>query len=230
MIGLGLGLKIGGDSGVAPFTPASRGASLLLWSKADDPNIVTSGGLVQTWPDLSGNGNTWTDTTGLKAPLNNSDATLNNKKSVGGGAGGQQILTSGLSTSQANTIYLVGYLTAGTAFVDGTVNRQTMGNNAGTWFMNAGVLLSGGASDANPHAFAMVWNGASSKLFVDNSAAANASGNAGANAVNLLELSGASGFSGAIAEIAVMSGADSQAQVAQMFAYFAGRGWGINPS
>lgn len=80
--------------------------------------------------------------------------------------------------------------TAGTERIFGTgagSNLLGYGGNATVWQLNNGSALTGGTSDANPHLWRGVFNGASSVLDLDEGAD-EITGNAGAGTLQILSL------------------------------------------
>lgn len=208
--------------------------NLALWLRADMGITIGTG--VSAWADQSGNGNNFTQGTGSAQPtLNASDASFGGQASLSFAAANSQTLTAtSVTISQPDTIYVIGQFTTSSnaELIDGNGTRQALANNSGANFVfYAGTLVTGSAADLNPHAFAAIYNGASSSMYVDTSSAANASGNAGANNWGGLILGGTIGgfLQGKIAEVVTYSAAHTSAQVAQLFKYFAGRygkAWG----
>lgn len=67
MLGLGLGLGIGGGGGISgPAPPPGFGAAGGLWLRAD--RGIATGGTIASWPDQSGNGNTFAQASGPRMP------------------------------------------------------------------------------------------------------------------------------------------------------------------
>jgi hypothetical protein len=60
-------------------------------------------------------------------------------------------------------------------------NRCFLFSNGGSWFAFAGSFISGGTPDTNVHIFGMVFNGASSAIYVDSSSGTPITGDAGTN-------------------------------------------------
>lgn len=103
-----------------------------------------------------------------------------------GGAGGFAKTSATVNYAQPNTIIVLAKHGDGVAnkhFFDGsTTGRHVVGVTAGPVFaLYAGAILSGGASTTNDVILAGIFNGASSKIYVNGGAAAG-SGDAGAQA------------------------------------------------
>lgn len=127
--------------------------------------------------------------------------------------------------TQPDTVFFVAKLTsiAASQFffssVDG-VNFQDLLMNAGypAWDLYAGTELVSGASaaDTSYHIFVCIFNGATSKLYVDGGAAKQ-SGAAGANSLNAITLGanagGASGITGDIAHFLLYTGIKSVGEI-----------------
>lgn len=214
----------------AGFAPPMMGG-LLAWWRAD-AGITTATG-VSAWADLSGNGNTVTQATGSAQPTYNaSSATFGARPSLTFVAASSQALANAsFNASQPDTIYIVGAFSvaASTEFIDGTTNRQILGQNATTNYEQyAGTsVLSGGITDTNAHAICGVFADALSATaaYVDNSRVAVISGSAGTSALTGISVGGVAGgfLSGSIAEVIIYSGSHNATNRGLMFAYIANR-------
>jgi hypothetical protein len=209
----------------APFTPANRGSNLKLWLQGS--GILHSGGTVTSWPDSSGN---WPAAvpnsvapayTASSAALNNQPATTWVSASL------QNLLLSTFTISQPDTIYVVCNIGLAGNLFDGNVARQIIGVSAPDWYMYAGSALVSSTSSGAATVLCGVFSGGSSALYANNSATSIISGSAStANLTGLLIGSGNGGaaeVTGDIAEIIIISGADTAPQRAQMYAYFAAK-------
>lgn len=220
-MGLGLGFGLGICAASAPFTPASI-PGLQLWVRGDK-GITLNGSNVSAWGDLSGNGVNLVQASAPAQPAYHAtDAALNNQSSVATGA--TVNVTGTLTLAQPCTILVVGYLTANaTQVFGGQTSRCDFGRDANGFYMFGGIELSNNtaAPDSNPHALGGLFNGASSKLWVDVSASP-FSGNAGTN--SLIGPSVADfGGTGACAEVVAYTGSLTNVQVGLLFAYFGAR-------
>lgn len=228
-VGIGLGPGVCATGGVR-FNPAARGANLVLWLQGS--TLTQSAGLVATWPDSSGN---WTAATpNPTAPAYTASSASYNHLPTATftSASSQQLKVASFAVSQPNTIYLVADTSANPSnAIDAAGARQIIGFN-NDWYFYAGASVTSSVSTAGPHAVASVINGASSVQYIDSSAATVASGNPSTNALNGGLFIGSSNggvdcLTGNIAEVIITNVADTQAQVAQMFAYL-GRKYGFS--
>lgn len=151
-----------------PWTPASLGVALQGWWDASNAaSIQATGGKVQQWNDLSGQGRHLVQLTGAAQPSTGA-ATINAKNTVSFPTSAQNMAV-GFSTPQPVTIWEV-------VRVNQTTSRADIGNtgpNAAGLFASLVTLgnysVFGGASqdtvvavDLNPHALVATINGASS--------------------------------------------------------------------
>lgn len=206
-----------------------------------DLGITTVTGNVSQWLDQSGAGHTISQATGANRPVYNaSDAAFGGQPSLSF-AGSQWLTTAApVSFSQPNTI-----LMAASAQNPASANTFLESNSDGSAARNdifkrvtvndfaifAGSILPfGTASDANPHAIAGVYNGASSSISVDSSAAP-VTGASGAEAWNMVQIGaigGTSGFTGSCAEVASWNRVLTTQEIALVFGYFGtryGKAW-----
>lgn len=211
------------------FSVSPSGISLpggrqpLQWWRSDQ--LVTVGsGTVSSWGNLVAGQPALVQGTQANQPsYNASDASYNNKPSIAFNIVTSLTATGITAISQPDTIYVCGLVNSSTAnFTDGSVGRQILGVNTGpVVYIFAGAVVSGGAVSYNAaHAFAGSFNGASSNVYVDSSASPTTV-NAGTNGLsgNLI----INPLTGSIAEIIILAGQDSNAQVGAIFTYFAGR-------
>jgi hypothetical protein len=218
-LGLGLGLRCDsrpGRGGI-PIT-----ANLKAWWRPNSQTVTLNAGDLSAVADLSGNSVSLVQATGsLQPPYNTSDAAFAGYPSITVTSGKQ--LTATLSVTQPNTVYVVGRqaISGGAQIFDGAVSRQSFGMNGSGYYLYAGTLynFTGMARDANAHAFCGIFNGASSVFYIDSSATGQAC-DLGTNALTNPVISAFPG-AGADVEVAIFSGAHTQAQVKQMFAAYA---------
>lgn len=208
------------------FAPPAL-SGLTLWTRAD-LGITLSKSKALTWADQSGNGNHFTSLAATAPTFVISDANMSNGSSLQF-AGAQKMNTAAITIAQPNTIVVVCRVTTlsgNPGVIDDSGSRQ-LGYLAGgtAYAMDAGATLTGGATDTTKHTLVYVFNGASSKLYVDSTGAAVLSGNAGAG-------SGTGGFiigtqstgymTGGIQEVIVYNRALLVAEINQILAYTAG--------
>lgn len=232
-----------------PFVPTDL-AGLVLWLKADAGTFQDAAGTtpatahlapVGLWQDQSGTGNHISQSTsGNRGALYSN--LLNGLPGVrlGGTAFLQGALTGALS--QPYTVIAVARIEAimvnlATAtLVDGddSTNRARLEAITGTpprWRMNAGANLAGAVATVNPnwHVFTATYNGNSSALRTDG--ADDASGAAGANALDGITVggnyAGSAILGGLVGEVLVYSGALSAPSVQAVENYLATR-WGLS--
>ena len=125
MLGLGLGLKIG--DGGASSAPAPPGAPA-IWLRADKQAL----GPVNTWADLSGNGNSLTVPSGASAPTN----------TAGAGPGGTlpAVVFTGTST---DVLHIASALGIGTKNFTIAIIVQAASASAAEAFLSVGNTSSG---------------------------------------------------------------------------------------
>lgn len=222
MRSLGLGLGMGATG--SPFALA-RLSGCVLWLRAD-LGITLSGSNVSGWADQSGNGNNASQGTSANQPSYNvADSQYGGRPTVQF-SGSQFMSLASHFPAQPFTVYIVGQSTSGTGqqemFADSGHNVSLLIATGGStsWSMYAGTALvsSGNTRQNVAQAFAMVFNGASSKLYV-NSSSSGFSGSPGTSNPSGTETIGASTngsgnrLIGKIAELAVFNQAHSQADV-----------------
>lgn len=231
--------RMPGGNRVSPKT--IFGSSLELWLRAD-LGITLNVGNVSAWADQSGKGDANRNAlqgTGANQPAYNaSDAAYAGKPTLSFAA---KDLVTGVWNSilaQPNTIYVVGNTSGGAGneiFVDtlpASANRQIIdwsGGAALRFGMYAGSYIFDTVnSNANPHIVAGFFNGASSKLYVDN-VTEKTTGNPGANSIDGMTFGsgqagiGSAPLNGKIAEVVAVSGAFNAARHAALMAYFGAR-------
>ncbi len=210
--------------------PAITG--LAAYYSADVVTLTSS--KVSTWPDQSGNGdsarNATQATAGNRPTVNAADAAYGNRPTLSFVGAFLATGTWSAALSQPMTILVAGEFptdTGGHAFFDGVdfVSRALAWcppGNAGVGVtISAGTGLASAAFAAGPHVFAFVFNGASSKIYVDNATTASASGLAGVGGVAGLTIGvladGSTGILGAgkIATLLAYNGALTHADLSR---------------
>lgn len=185
------GLVLGG--GAPPTDPAGL-PNCQLWLRGGLGVTTTAG--AWAWADQSGHPqNSVSDLghTSMDPSLIATDSDFGGRASIDFGTGGSNLglgTTQGVFTgiAQPDTVYMVALFhnLTGTPVLmdcfDNGGNRQFLYAAAATWDMYAGSFLTGGTSGAGvAHVWAMVFDSTSSLLYVDSSASAIATGDAGTN-------------------------------------------------
>lgn len=170
-------IKPGGGGG-GPTVPPVTGYT--AWYDASQITGQADNTALATWPDLSGNGNTLTQSQGINMPTYYSSTagkTVNGKPAVWfNTANSTCVVSSPFASLSTSTIFLVSQVTAvgggnvGT-FYDGldVSHRNTLSGFVGSdWGLYAGSAADSGIlADGALHAFGAVFNGANSYLNVD---------------------------------------------------------------
>jgi hypothetical protein len=217
-------------SGARGFLPRDLGG-LVLWLRSD-LGITLNAGNVSAWADQSGNGNNATQGTAAKQPAYvASDAGYGGRPTLSFASASAQLMTLAANLpAQPFTAYVVGESTSGAAqqeFFGDATNNVTLFWTGTVWGVFAGAGFNSANATRTKQAFATVFNGVSSSLYINASSAAAATGNAGAsNPAGGEAIGGEAGptanaLNGKIAELAVYSGAHTASQVRTMFSYFA---------
>jgi hypothetical protein len=203
-----------------------------LWLRSD-LGITPPAGPVQTWADQSGGGFDASQAAAPKRPaLVQADPFFADQPSVSFRDVPLHELdtVAGFTVAQPTTIYVAGKLDMlagpGGTLIDGILSSQQFGGDGVHWYMNGGVnRASAVLSDSKTHAFAAVFAGAASRLYVDSTEVAVLNpGNAGANALTQAAIGGIGGaLDGEEAEVIVYSGAHDVVTIGKFFKYFAGR-------
>lgn len=216
---------------------------LVGWWRADQGVTLDTSNNVQSWADLSGNGNTLSQATaGQRPTLVRSDRAFVGQPSISFNSATSGSLTnSTLNVAQPDTIYVVGYVSAFSPSVNLTIfdspgTRQTLfaalnagqqtalGTFAGSIKNSTNSVLTMGV----PFCVACTFNGASSNAWLGNSVVpvvGLSAFNLGTNNLVQMQLySFSTNFtSGALAEMLIFSGAHTQQQVSWVFQYLASR-------
>ena len=145
-----------------------------LWQDSARTTAVASNAdPVGAWDDKSGNGNhVLQATSGAKPTYSTTGINSGPCLTFDGGDALQLAAFVGGAETQPNTVIVVGQYgdtVGGYCFVDGVGGgRHFLYDTAGNWHIYAGTELnSGDAIDSSLHLFAAVYNGASSKLYLD---------------------------------------------------------------
>lgn len=211
--------------------PITLGAD--QWWKADTGITVVAGN-AQHAVDQTGDGNDMAGTVANTFTAN--DPAFNDTPSIQV-ADSASALGNTHTENQPLTIYLAGRVNGGgDCDIIGSddltsVHRVSFGSRGGNWYLYAGggILTSGIAVDTAAHAFAIVVDGASSAVYMDDSTTpiigpGDPGGNASQVAIGGATSVTASGF---MAEAFYCPGAQSNAQIHTAFVYFTDRNIGI---
>lgn len=218
MMTLALGTGIADVQGGGAFIPTQL-SGCTLWLRADLGTTIATG--VSQWNDQSGTGDSnknVVQATGSKQPtLTASDAAYNNQATLSFASASLQVLRSGtwsVALTQPTTVIVVGNWTvnSGGRFIDGLTQHtlEILDNGASSGIsIDASVQLSAGASsyDGSKAVICGVFNGASSKIFKNNSQTPLVTGNAGATGATGTEVgaeaNGSNYLNGKIAEVII---------------------------
>lgn len=205
------------------------------WDSSDLNSIISSGGDVSQWNDLSGNGNHLVQATGANQPKTGT-RTLGGLNAIDfDGVDHFMDVTYGATITQPNTIFAVAqsdvatgqqYIMGG---VDATDRNILIMNATPVWDLYAGTDLPGGSADTSPHAFGGVFDGVSSELFVDGLSQATGDVGAGDSAGLTVGRRYATPFrywNGIICELIVIDGTLSTADRQNVEGYLAWK-WGF---
>lgn len=227
-----------------PFTPASI-ANLRVYLAADvgvytdaarTTAALVDGDVVGGWADQSGQNN--------HASQSTTAAKLTLKLAANGINGRAVLLSDGVDDWMATAAFAAALAQPVTIFTLATlpsagqkmwIDGITAGDrlvqfqeNPRAWQMYAGTVVAGTVSDASPHVVVGLYNGASSKLWVDGGTAV-LSGNVGANQLTGLMIGAqynfATPFGGKLGEVEVYAAGLTLAEINQMGPYLATR-WG----
>ena len=208
-------------------------SGLTGWFKADSGTYqdtalatpaVADADPVGHWLDLSGNGNHLVQSTGSSKPA--LKLNIQNGMPVIRFNGSTSFMTAALASTQPYTIVFAAKIAQNSAMyiMDGSsANTGFVYNNGGNdIYMYAGVLGNDySVTQGAPRAFALVFNGSSSKIFVDSSVAALV-GDAGSGNTGGLTLGtsggGSGGFQGDIYELLFFN-SDVSAQLPYLMDY-----------
>lgn len=202
-------------------------SGLRAWGRAD--TLVYDGSnLVSEYTDKTGNGYSPVQATGANKPLYiSSDSAIGGRPSVeGDGVNSFMLDASFPSTNQPLTIFLVakrnviaastGYYIAGNSANTPQVFSRSVNNGETAAWANAPQLNSGINGDTNYHIIAVVFDGASSKIYIDGVEISGATGTVAMEDIYLFQFSsGVSKLNGRIAEWAITNVANRPAQIVQ---------------
>jgi len=229
--------NVGGGSRGVGFQPTQMNG-LVGWWRADQGVSLDNAGNVQSWSDISGNGNNASQGTLANRPvLVPSDPGYNGQPTVQfTKASTQSLALQKIMPSQPMTCVVVGESTSGATqqqFFGDSVNNVTGPYWTGaTWAMFAGSNVSalGPYANANGRSLCMaaVFNVASSALYINNSSGSVGAGSAGATSPSGVESLGGTGtgtitLNGKIAEIMFFNRPLSQVELSWLFQYLASR-------
>ena len=205
------------------------GASVTMnqWLRAD-LGVTSSAGFVSAWADQSGHGNDVAQAGSNKPTLNTSDALYNNQATISfSNALSQYLKSTAYVLAQPLTIIVVGE-NDGTSvnlagFVDSTGGALALYSTLTNGYagMSSSAAVNSTTAVTSKSVIAAVYSGASSKLYVNSSASAVASGSAGTNGISTYTVGGAgvnaNPLTGKIAELRVFKGAMSSAAIGAVF-------------
>lgn len=208
-------------------------AGYVAWYDASQIVGFADAASLTSWADASGNGHTLINAPGASHPTYYSSTgakLVNGLPAVWFDHASQTGMYNsagfGSALSQPFSVAVVAKVTNNTQDCNitdgGPTNDCALGVASSTFEMFAGSLLNDGASDANLHLFAGVYNAGSSVLYIDGSSVA--SGAAGSNALNQFLLGNANtgtglAMSGPICEALVYHSALSSGQVSSLRTY-----------
>ncbi len=231
-------IGIGSGAGATPFTPLSRGASLLAWYRSD-LGVTNVAGAASAWADQSGQGdanrNLSQATSSQRPTIIASNALFGGRPTLRFSNAASSVLPPvgnwSVAIAQPVTIYSVhstsSISTQNTYYSDYLTNlRFQMYQSAG-----GGTGMVGYAGNANVgsaenlinscRVVCTIFDGASSTMY-DTQLTASATGNMGTNGSVGLQVGASRSGAGAnadIAEVVVINGHDGSTQRAQMMAY-----------
>ena len=230
-LGLGLGIpySLGGPKEAA-FSPLDL--SPTVWLDASDTSTITEvGGAVSQWDDKSGNGYDVAQPSAAGQPTTGT-RTLNSLNVIDFDGNDKLYTASGSNILQPNTVFFVFETDVNTLQYAFDSRSSSAARHYfildTTYGIESGTLISGGTTDFDPHIARIVYNGASSSLFID--AVSTITGNTGPEQWELLGVGarrdGLAGFDGAIAELIVVNGTLTAGEISDTETYLANK-WGI---
>lgn len=225
--------------GVVVVTPKTIfGSSLQLWLRADMGVLngsdlpASNGEAVKTWQDQSGNANHFTQgTAGLRPPYISSSSNCNSKSSIGPYTGASQFLASvNTGVNAPWTVFIVQYTPdpGGNVFSFAEAARADFYTSPGLqhWMPSAAANDFSAARQNLMMLIGVQDQASGTDKFYLNSNSVTASGATGATQPTALSasrqigaFSGGNNFGGEIAEIGVISGVITAAQVISLNAY-----------
>jgi len=199
--------------GVAAWTPASL-PNLKLWYDASDAGSFTysSGSAVSQWNDLSGNADHLAQAdTSLQPARNTTIGTLDAVQFDGTGDR-MDLAAASFSQAQPFTALAVWYKmgTGSQVLFDAAPGQSACGFYDNTMEAGGSVSYSSGFANNTTHTAALIFDGASSKMYA-NGGAAVGTGNVGSNSLNglrvgLNRVTGSAYFNGKLGELVICSG------------------------
>jgi lysophospholipase L1-like esterase len=216
------------EAGVPSFYPGNRTSQWLIFP---GPFAVITGGKISQISDAGSHTAPWVQAIGAAQPTYNFPDTQYNSNQDMSLAGAQSLgIASGYSQSQPSTIYLVAHAAAPVSGVAGFLDSSAwyIGvNTSGQVVAYAGTQLATSVLGTSPCCICVVFNGASSAIYVNSSQVAAATGTLGAGNISAgsILLGGGGtftvGMTGKIAWSQSFAGVDSAAQRQQMFSFLA---------
>lgn len=212
-------------------SPKSRGNNCLFFVNGD-VNVTQTSNLVSNWTDQSRQGDAnrnFVASGSFRPTYINTDPNYNNKGTLSFN-GTTNYMAAGTWTSppsQPYTIYIVGESqgSSGVFFGSGAgSNRSDVDISASKIHAYAGSNLTSTTSVSSKSVIAVVFNGASSAIYVNNSQVAVSIGDVGAQTISQTNVganfAGGNLLNGKVAAITVIKGAESARARAEMFQYF----------
>ena len=224
------GLLLPGTAAWADAVQTIAGTGTILAPVAwwqSDLGVTQSGGTVSAWADQSTSGNNLAASGATKPAYTATDTDYNGLPSLSFTAASNTVITKASfvnAPSQPYSMIVVAKnVVGGTLIQSGSIAcGLDASGGGGTFGYYAGTNVNTSHSGANsPFVFCVVFNGASSKAYLNSSASTIATGNPNTNACSGLIQLGAGGLDGSmtgtIAAAGVYSSALTQDQVAALF-------------
>jgi lysophospholipase L1-like esterase len=215
----------------ALVSPRSRGNNLLLWIYGE-AGVTQASNLISNWADQSQQSYANRDyvaSGGFRPTYTAADAEFNNRGTATFNGSGNWMANAGAwgtLPTQPYTIYLVGKSTgaAGVFFASGAgSNRSDIDVATSFAHAYAGSNLTTTTLVTSPCIITVVFNGASSAIYVNGSLTAILAGDVGAQTISQTYLGGNYGggnlLTGKIASVIITRGADTARQRSEMLAY-----------
>ena len=215
----------------ALVSPRSRGNNLLLWIYGE-AGVTQSSNLISNWADQSQQSYSNRDyvaSGGFRPTYTASDSEFGNRGTATFNGSGNWMANAGAwgtLPSAPYTIYVVGKSTgsAGVFFASGGAsNRSDVDVSSSNAHAYAGSNLTTSTPVTSACIICVVFNGASSAIYVNGSLTAVVSGDVGAQTISTTYLGGNYGggnlLTGKIASVVITRGADTARQRAEMISY-----------
>lgn len=212
-------------------SPRSRGNNLLLWVYGE-AGVTQTGNLISLWADQSQQtyaNRDYTAAGGFRPTYTAADSEFNNRGTATFNGTGNWMANAGAwgtLPTQPYTIYIAGKSTgsAGVFFGSGGAsNRSDVDVQTSFAHAYAGSNLTTTTLVTSPCIITVVFNGASSAIYVNGSLTAVVSGDVGAQSISQTYLGGNNGggnlLTGKIASVVITRGADTPRQRAEMVKY-----------